>query len=110
MVDFLVDFYFIVGLFNAKFNSTFTVFNYTGYLKIKMLTFLWEFLYDIIILKSSAVHHPNQQICKIFLRGSLHYQFYFSYKDTHIEILTFFSSPVGDDKNGKHVENFEIIL
>ena len=47
-----------------------------------MLTFLWEFLYDIMILKSLSVHHLCQNIIKIFSMWSLEYQFYFSSKDS----------------------------
>ena len=32
----------------------------------KMLTFLWEFLFDIMILKSLAVHSPCQHIIGVF--------------------------------------------
>ena len=40
------------------------VFNY-------MFTFLWKFLYDIMILKSPPIYHLSQHIIGIFPRGSL---------------------------------------
>ena len=72
-----------------------------------MHLFLWKFLYDIMLFKSPPVHHPCQHITGIF---PLSYQFYFSNKDTPIEILTFFLLITCGkfheciDKDGEHVK------
>ena len=60
---------------------------------------IWDFFYNFQILKSPPVHRPCQDIIVIFPEGFTLYNFCLSYKDTPIEILTSFLSPVGYSKN-----------
>ena len=69
----------------------------------KMLTFLWEFIYNIIILKSLTVHH----LCEHWNHPKV-----VSDEDMPKEISKSFKSPAGDSKNRmvNMSKLFEIIL